>query len=143
MEIASHMEIGQDSSSKTTPPAGLRILFADDDEGMGWLVRRYLERIGHSVHVVQDGQQAVEAVKRQEFDVVLLDLLMPAMDGIEAAAKIREYAVGAGRRFPIIAATSHRVENLGDRWAEDLFDAVLSKPVQGDELARVIAAFAE
>ena len=97
--------------------------------------------MGHQVQVVDNGQKAVEAVKNGVFDVVLLDLWMPTMDGAETAAEIRAYAESTGQRFPIIAATSHRVEKLDRCWDEGLFDAVLSKPVKGEELAQVISAW--
>lgn len=130
------------TADHSKPGSGLRILFAEDDAGMRWLVERYLEGLGHSIHVVQDGLQAVEAARSQTFDVVLLDLLMPTMDGIDAARAIRDFADSAGQHFPIIAATSHHVEHLGDRWDASAFDAVLSKPIQGNELADILARFA-
>lgn len=135
------MEKATNRSTPRTQP-GLRILFADDDAAMGWLVSRYLENVGHQVHVVDNGQLALELVQKETFDVVLLDLLMPEMDGIETAVKIRAYSEDAGLSFPIIAATSHRVESLDIRWDENVFDAVLAKPVKGEELAQVIADLA-
>ena len=143
MEKAARLATAQDPPSRPTPKAGLRILFAEDDAGMGWLVRRFLEGSGHSVHLVQDGRQAVEAAKREAFDVVLLDLLMPGMDGIEAAKRIRAHADGECQCFPIIAATSHQVENLDDHLDISVFDAVLSKPVKGEKLASLVASFSK
>ena len=129
-------------SSSGSPSRGLRILFADDDDAMGQLVRRFLELAGHSVRPVRDGQEAVDAARAESFDVVLLDLLMPTMDGIEAATRIRAEAQGRGKRLTIIAATAQRLEALQGQFEEGLFDAVLSKPVQASELARVIASLA-
>ena len=120
--------------------SALRILFADDSSCIRWVIQRYLEGLGHSVHVVNDGREAVEAATQRAFDVVILDLFMPAMDGVEAARKIREQAVDTEQQPFIICATSHLVKNLGDQWDEALFDGVLSKPFESEDLARIIAA---
>jgi CheY-like chemotaxis protein len=123
--------------------SALRILFADDDVFFRHLVQHYLQRMGHLVRVVSDGTQAIEAVRSQSFDVVVLDLLMPRMDGIEAARNIRAYADSVGQSIPIIAATSHRPQTLEDQRNRFDFDAVLSKPLLGEEFVRVLAELAE
>ena len=136
MDKAAHTTTNEVS---TQTAEGLRILFADDDDAMGWLVKRYLEKAGHEVHVVQGGQEALNAAQLERFDVVLLDLLMPTMDGVETAEKLRAYAEANGQDFPIIAATSHRVETLEQWWDGPVFDAVLTKPVKGEDLSRAMS----
>jgi CheY-like chemotaxis protein len=117
-------------------------LYADDDPVLQHVMQRSLERLGHTVQVVSDGRQAFEAMQSQEFDVVMLDMLMPTMDGLEAAAQIRAYADSVGRRLQIIAVTSHRQESLGDRLEACGLDAFMRKPVRTEELAQEMANFA-
>jgi len=139
METVSREQIALDSEVVSNPTSALRILFADDSASIRWVIQRYLEGLGHSVHVVDDGRQAVEAVRQRAFDVAILDLFMPSMDGGEAAAQIRKHAAATKQPVFIICATSHHVKNLGEQWDETLFDAVLSKPFDGEDLARILA----
>ena len=96
-----------------------RILLAEDNNLNRLLVATMLKRMGHSVVAVENGVEAVEAVKASRFDVGILDLQMPIMGGLEAATEIR--AVGAAGNFPLIALTADAMpDSQGDAWSPDL-----------------------
>ena len=118
----------------TPAPSGLRVLVAEDNAVNQLVVRRMLERLDHSVEVVSDGEAAVEAVGRERFDLVIMDLQMPRMDGVEATRRIR----AAGITTPIVALTAHAMEGDRVRTLAAGVDAYLTKPVSPPELDRVI-----
>jgi CheY-like chemotaxis protein len=88
----------------------LRILLAEDNAINQKLAVRLLEKQGHSVTVANDGKEAVAAVENGEFDVVLMDVQMPNMGGLEAAAAIRALEWGTGEHLPIAAMTAHAMK---------------------------------
>ena len=87
----------------------MNVLLAEDNQINQRLAAAVLQRRGHRVVVVDNGRKAVEAVGREPFDAVLMDIQMPEMDGLEATAEIRrrERLAGTARRLPIIAVTAH------------------------------------
>src|SRR5688572_18184829 len=93
------------SPARTLPP--LRVLLAEDNATNQKLAVCLLEKHGHSVVVVENGEKAVEAVGRGMFDLILMDVQMPIMDGLEATAAIREQQRGTGVRTPIVALTAN------------------------------------
>lgn len=117
-------------------PLPLRVLVAEDNATNQLVVRRMLEQLGHTVHVVGDGLQAVDAVARQEFDVVLMDLQMPGIDGLEAARRIR--ALPAARRVPIVALTAHGMASDRAQTAAAGMDGYVTKPVTPAALAAAL-----
>jgi CheY-like chemotaxis protein len=94
-------------------PRQRRILLAEDNPVNQTLAVRTLERQGYAVHVVGNGQAAMEALAQQPFDLVLMDVQMPIMDGFEATAAIRAQEKASGAHLPIIAMTAHAMQ--GDR----------------------------
>jgi CheY-like chemotaxis protein len=126
------------------PPApALRILVAEDNLVNQALVRGLLLRQGHTVTVVANGREAVEANERESFDVVLMDVSMPEMDGLEATALIRRREATRGGRVPIVAMTAHAMKGDRERCLESGMDAYLAKPLSAAELWETLAQLAE
>jgi two-component system, sensor histidine kinase and response regulator len=90
--------------------------------------------------VVADGKEAVEAVERQSFDLVLMDVQMPGMDGLEATARIRGRERATGAHVPIIAMTAYAMKGDQDRCLAAGMDAFVSKPIQAKELFETVEA---
>jgi len=117
----------------------LRVLLAEDNAINQKLAARLLEKHGHTVTVANDGAEAVAAVKGGEFDVVLMDVQMPNMDGLEAAAAIRILERGTGKHVPIVAMTAHAMKGDDTRCLEAGMDGYISKPIQPGHMMDVIA----
>jgi PAS domain S-box-containing protein len=116
----------------------LRVLLAEDNAVNQTLAARLLEKQGHSVVVVGTGRAALEALDEQEFDLVLMDVQMPDMDGLEATAAIREREKGNGIHVPIIAMTAHAMTGDRERCLAAGMDGYVAKPISGQALAREI-----
>jgi two-component system, sensor histidine kinase and response regulator len=116
------------------PAGGLHILLAEDNEINQALTVRLLEKRGHTVVVTRNGREAFHAVQRQTFDVVLMDVQMPEMDGLTATAAIREIEQTTGAHIPIIALTAHAMKGDRERCIDAGMDAYLSKPLKAQEL---------
>jgi CheY-like chemotaxis protein len=125
----------------TTAPArrALRILLAEDNLVNQKVAMRLLERAGHSVRVAGSGREAVTAFRSEAFDLILMDVQMPEMDGLEATAAIRAAEAAAGTHVPIIAMTAHAFAEDGERCLAAGMDAFLTKPVRVAQLHEVIA----
>ena len=111
-----------------------RILLAEDGAINQQVAVRLLEDRGHSVVVVNDGRAAVEQVAAQPFDVVLMDVQMPEMDGLEATAAIRRAEAQSGGHVPIVAMTAHAMKGDRDRFLAAGMDGYVAKPVRPHEL---------
>jgi CheY-like chemotaxis protein len=112
----------------------LRILLAEDSPTNQLIARASLERAGHVVEVVDNGRKAIQALEEQDFDLVLMDVFMPEMDGTEAARIIRQSETGSGRHIPIIAMTATDTQEHRDVCLESGMDGFVSKPVSPNEL---------
>ena len=128
-----------------TPPrlnsgATLDILLAEDNPVNQKLAERLLTKRGHRVTTVESGIQAVEYIKRHDFDLVLMDVQMPDMDGLEAAATIRSIESHTGQRVRIVAMTAHAMQGDRERCLEAGMDGYLSKPIRPEELFNVVEA---
>lgn len=115
-------------------PAGLRVLVAEDNVVNRRVVHTMLTKRGHNVVMVENGRQALAAVLRGAFDVVLMDVQMPEMDGHEATAAIRDAEMVTGQRVPIIALTAHAMKGDREACLAAGMDGYLSKPVHASEL---------
>jgi len=121
------------------PTAGpMCILLAEDNPVNQKLAQRAIEKMGHGLVVVANGQLAVEAAAADRFDLILMDLQMPEMDGYEATAHIRQAELNLGRRTPIVAMTAHAMHGDREHCLRSGFDGYLSKPVDLQALARLI-----
>ena len=120
----------------------LRILLAEDNPVNQRLARLLLEKQGHGVAVAANGAEALEAVGREVFDLVLMDVQMPVMDGLECTRAIRERERGTARRLPVVAMTAHALRADRERCLESGMDGYVSKPVRVRELSEAIERYA-
>jgi CheY-like chemotaxis protein len=116
----------------------LRILVAEDNGVNQVLAKRLLEQRGHTVAVVNNGVEALAQLQTAAFDVVLMDVQMPEMDGFEATHAIRERERISGKHLPIIAITAHVMKGDQERCQEAGMDGYVSKPLQTAELFAAI-----
>ena len=112
----------------------LNVLIAEDNPINCELAVTLLKKLGHHIHVAENGRLALEAVGRQTFDLVLMDVQMPEMDGLEAARQIRALEQGTGRHLPIIAVTAHAMKGDSEQCLEAGMDDYISKPIRRLEL---------
>jgi CheY-like chemotaxis protein len=124
-------------------PSQLRVLLAEDNKVNRTVAERLLERAGHYVVSVSDGEAATRAVENGRFDVILMDVQMPVMDGLEAARAIRMNEQGGDRHIPIVAMTAHAMKGDSERCREAGMDGYIPKPIQSDELLKVIRSVAD
>jgi PAS domain S-box-containing protein len=123
------------------PMAVLRVLVAEDNAVNQRLAARLLEKRGHRVIVTANGREAVEALANQSFDLVLMDVQMPVMDGFEATAAIREREKHNGVHMPIIALTAHAMKGDRERCLAAGMDGYLSKPIRPPELDQILEKY--
>ena len=112
----------------------LRILLAEDSVVNQKLAVSLLKQAGHEVVVVNNGLDAVSAVKREHLDLVLMDVQMPELDGFDATKRIRQLEHGTGRHIPIIAVTAHAMKGDRERCLSAGMDSYISKPIRAAEL---------
>ncbi|MCU0871807.1 MAG: GAF domain-containing protein, partial [Pirellulaceae bacterium] len=127
-------------ADETPPVRPLRILLAEDSVMNQKLAVALLRRQGHTVTIANNGQEAVNAVGGESFDLILMDVSMPEMDGLEATATIRANQVASGMHTPIIAMTAHALVGDRDRCLQAGMDAYVAKPIRPQELYRTLAA---
>lgn len=118
-----------------------RILLAEDGTINQLVAVGFLERRGHQVTVVSDGQLALEAIEKESFDVVLMDVQMPNMDGFAATAAIRQREAGTDRRLPVIAMTANAMKGDRERCLAAGMDDYVPKPVEPETLFRAVESF--
>ena len=120
------------------PGPQLHILLAEDNTVNQKLVVSMLGKHGHHVVVAANGQDVLEAIERQSFDLILMDVQMPQMDGLEATAAIRESERGSNRHVPIIALTAHAMRGDLERCVRAGMDDYITKPIDLEGLRRTI-----
>jgi two-component system, sensor histidine kinase and response regulator len=124
---------------RATPSVqSLKILVAEDNRVNQMLAVRLLEKQGHRVEVVDNGRLAVDAVAAGAFDLVLMDVQMPEMDGLQATAAIRQNESDPSRRTPIVAITAHAMRGDEERCRQAGMDGYLTKPIRPSTLERAI-----
>ncbi|MDE3180821.1 MAG: PAS domain S-box protein, partial [Acidobacteriota bacterium] len=117
---------------------GLKVLMAEDNPVNQALALRLLEKRGYSVVKASNGREALEAVEKLHFDLVLMDIQMPEVNGLEATLRIRQIEEGTGRRLPIVAMTAHAMKGDRERCAVAGMDGYVSKPVRAKDLYQEI-----
>jgi len=120
----------------------LRILLAEDNAVNQRLAVRLLEKRDHAVTVVNDGREALAALEKENFDVVLMDVQMPQLDGFEATALIREREKATGGHLTIIAMTAHAMKGDRERCLAAQMDGYVQKPIKAEELFKEIESVA-
>ncbi|HEY3742596.1 MAG TPA: response regulator [Bryobacteraceae bacterium] len=124
---------------KETRPR-LRILLTEDNAVNQRLALRLLEKEGHTIVVADDGAKALRACEESTFDLILMDVQMPVMDGLEATAAIRKIEQITGQHVPIIAMTAHAMAGDRMRFLQAGMDGYVSKPIRLQELLKAIDA---
>ena len=120
--------------------AGLRVLLAEDNPTNQEIALAILQQEGIHVHIVGTGREAMDALRHAPFDVVLMDVQMPEMDGYEATQTIRRDPLLSS--IPIIAMTAHALKGDAEKCLDAGMDAYLSKPINQDHLFRLLARYA-
>ncbi len=119
----------------------LRVLLVEDNAVNQRLAQRMLEKGGYWVELAANGVDAVEMFQNREYDIVLMDVQMPEMDGHQATARIRELEEGTGEHIPIVAMTAHAMKGDRERCLEAGMDDYLAKPIRSDALYAVLEHF--
>jgi TMAO reductase system sensor TorS len=120
------------------PPRRLRVLLAEDHPVNRQLAVKLLEREGHTVVVAKNGQEALRALEAGTFDVVLMDVQMPVMNGMEATEALRRSERGTGRHVPVVALTANAMKGDRERYLKCGMDGYLAKPIRRKELAETL-----
>jgi len=131
-------ETPAETTETAAPIIPRMILLAEDNVVNQRVARALLEKRGHTVVVVDNGRDATEALAAQQFDLVLMDLQMPVMDGLQATAAIRAMEQTSGRHTPIVAMTAHAMRGDDRRCLEAGMDAYLPKPIKVADLMSTI-----
>ncbi|HEY6193535.1 MAG TPA: response regulator [Candidatus Eisenbacteria bacterium] len=118
----------------------LRLLLAEDNQINRMMVTRMLEKRGHYVRAAEDGHAVLKALEAEPFDLVLMDVQMPGLDGFETTVAIRERERATGCHLPIIALTAHALKGDRERCLEHGMDGYASKPIRAAELFAAIEA---
>jgi two-component system, sensor histidine kinase and response regulator len=128
-------------TSATIQPSDrpLRVLLAEDNPVNQTLAMRILEKLGHKVEVVNNGKEAVARALAEGLDVILMDIQMPEMDGLEATTAIRAAEAATGKHVPIVAMTAHAMKGDKEKCLSAGMDGYLSKPIRIDELKQAIS----
>jgi hypothetical protein len=136
-------EAGREASSdgiETPPTRPLTVLLAEDNRTNQLLAKATLEKQGHRVDIAKNGVEAVEAVRQTLYDLVLMDVNMPEMDGVEATARIREMDGDKGS-IPIIALTANAMKGDKEKFLAAGMDDYISKPLDRKKLVAVVNAW--
>jgi PAS domain S-box-containing protein len=132
-------------SPKTEPPAPperrFRILVAEDNAVNQLVARGLISRMGHEVTIVQNGLEAIEALSTATYDLILMDVQMPVMDGYTATTEIRRIEAKQGRRTPIIALTAYALTDERENCFNSGMDDYLSKPISPVALQEMLDRF--
>ncbi|SHH52079.1 ATP-binding protein [Massilia sp. CF038] len=121
--------------------SGLRILLAEDNPVNQRLALRLLEKMGHRITLVDNGQDALARTMQGGFDLILMDVQMPELDGLSAARRIRQWELAHGGHVPIVAMTARAMQGDRERCLEAGMDDYLSKPIDSEHLRQLVSRF--
>lgn len=132
------------STAATVPSYAVRVLVVEDTEINRQLERILLTRRGCIVEEAENGQLALEAIERQRYDLILMDCMMPVMDGFEASRRLREKEAATGAaRMPVIALTASAIDGDRERCLAAGMDDFLAKPFTVSEFAAVVGRWVD
>jgi len=132
--------VQRSTNNEASIASAMRILLAEDNAVNQKVASRMFEKDGHSVCVVCNGKEALDALGRETFDAVFMDIQMPEMDGFEATAQIRAGERNSGNHVPIIAMTAHAMGGYRERCLAAGMDGYVSKPLHREDLRRALCA---
>jgi two-component system sensor histidine kinase/response regulator len=132
-----------DEETPATKTRPLTILLAEDNPVNQLTATTMLTKMGHTVEVANNGLEAIQKLDEGEFDLVLMDVQMPEMDGMTAVARIREKEQTTNAHLPIVAMTAHAMKGDRENCIAGGMDEYVSKPIRRKELSRVIGRVAE
>lgn len=139
-EMAAFLE--EEQPKITGPVAAMDILLVEDNEINRFVARRLLESLGHSVTEAENGRLGVDAADARAYDVILMDVSMPVMDGVTATRTIRQ-GDGRSAKVPIVGLTAHVLNEELNRFREAGMNDCLNKPIDRDRLGAVLARYAK
>ena len=120
---------------------GLEILIVEDNAVNQKVTRAILDKAGHYSVSAADGKKAIQLLRERSFDLILMDVQMPEMDGYEATRRIREIQSGTGIRTPILALTAHAMAGDQDRCLKAGMDDYIAKPIHAATLVDLVAKY--
>jgi CheY-like chemotaxis protein len=129
-------------AARLSPGKKMRILVAEDNRVNQVIVTRILQRLGHALVIANNGKEALSLLAQQPFDLVLMDVQMPEMDGFLATEQIRKMERSTQTHIPIIAMTAHAMKGDRERCLSAGMDGYVSKPINAVELEAAIAGCA-
>ena len=135
------MRTGSNGAARTAPQS-LRVLLAEDNPINQRLVMRLLEKRGHRVALAATGREALKTFDREQFDLIVMDVQMPDMDGLETTAAIREREKHKGRYTPIVALTAHTMKGDRERCLAAGMDGYINKPIDAAKFLEIVETFA-
>jgi len=135
--------VARSAPADAGPARPLRILLAEDSPVNQEVAVGLLKLRGHQVEVANNGREALERLAHQAFDVVLMDVEMPEMDGLQATVRLREVEHGQARSTPVVAMTAHAMKGFQEQCAAAGMNAYISKPVKAHELFQTVDAVAD
>ena len=119
----------------------LRILLAEDVEVNAMIASSFLDRLGHNVTVAENGLKALQSLEEGDFDLVLMDIEMPDMDGLETTRRIRKLEDPTRSKIPVIAMTAHALPEFHSQCLRAGMNDYITKPLEPATLKRVLAKY--
>ena len=139
LEVVAEPTLRPEKDAVAAPSRGLHILLAEDNEMNAFVAQKMLENEGHKVEIVEDGLLAIEAVTQTKYDVVLMDINMPRMDGLTATQRIRA-DIPEAKSLPILAFSANVLPEDKDRFMSNGMDGFIGKPILIEELRSALEA---
>ena len=140
-EVAAPLITRYSIANARNAAVSLRVLVAEDNAVNQKLMARLLEKRGHHVKVVANGLEALESLEQGSYDLVLMDVQMPEMDGFEATGELRKREKQTGLHTPIVALTAHAMKGDRERCLAAGMDGYLSKPIRAQELDHLLGNY--